>query len=227
MKTCSKCKIEKSYENFHKHKISKDGHHSKCKVCRSLHSKQYNELNKEKRKKYNELNQERIKEFNKKYYQYNKEILKKKSIENYYLNIEDKKDYREKSKERIKEWNKLNRENRRKKYKIKRNTDHLFKFRHNVRSLIGGSFKRGTNQFSKKAKTETILGCTIEEFRLYIESKFKDGMTLSNHGKWHLDHIIPLASATTEEEIIKLNHYTNFQPLWAEENIRKGNRLDY
>jgi hypothetical protein len=50
-------------------------------------------------------------------------------------------------------------------------------------------------------------------------------MTLENHGEWHLDHIIPLASATTEEEIIKLNHYTNFQPLWAEENLSKGDRI--
>ena len=52
-------------------------------------------------------------------------------------------------------------------------------------------------------------------------------MSFDNYGKWHLDHIYPVSLANTEEEIIKLNHYTNFQPLWAEENIRKRNRLDY
>jgi hypothetical protein len=61
----------------------------------------------------------------------------------------------------------------------------------------------------------------MKEFILHIESKLKNGMSLDNHGKWHLDHIIPLATAKTVEEIIKLNHYTNFQPLWAEENLSK------
>ena len=50
-------------------------------------------------------------------------------------------------------------------------------------------------------------------------------MSWDNRIEWHLDHIIPISLATTEEEIIKLNHYTNFQPLWAEENIRKGNKV--
>jgi hypothetical protein len=103
--------------------------------------------------------------------------------------------------------------------------DHIYKFKGNVRTLIKNSFKRGTNQFSKNAKTENILGCTIEEFRIYMYSKFKNGMSFENHGKWHLDHIIPLSKAKTEEEIIKLNHYTNFQPLWAIDNIRKGNKI--
>lgn len=103
-------------------------------------------------------------------------------------------------------------------------TDDIFKFRHNIRSLIRGSFKRGNNQFRKSAKTEAILGCTIEEFRNYIQLKFKEEMSFDNYGKWHLDHIYPISLAESEEEIIKLNHYTNFQPLWAKENIIKGNK---
>ena len=103
--------------------------------------------------------------------------------------------------------------------------DPIFKFKSNVRSLIGGSFKRGKNQFKKNTKTEQILGCTIEEFRIYIESKFTEDMCFENHGEWHLDHIIPLASANTEEEIIRLNHYTNFQPLWAEDNFKKSDKI--
>lgn len=108
------------------------------------------------------------------------------------------------------------------KQKVK--TCNVFRFKSNVRQLVSSSFKRGTNKFKKNAKTETILGCTIEEFRLYIESKFTYGMTLENYGKWHLDHIKPLALAKTEEEIVILNHYTNFQPLWAADNIAKGSK---
>ena len=50
-------------------------------------------------------------------------------------------------------------------------------------------------------------------------------MSWDNHGEWHLDHIIPMASATNEKEVIKLNHYTNFQPLWAEENLQKSDKI--
>jgi hypothetical protein len=111
-------------------------------------------------------------------------------------------------------------------YQRKRNKeDKVFRFRNSLRQLIYTSFKRGSFNYKKKTKTEFILGCTILEFRNYIESKFTKGMNFENHGEWHLDHIIPLASATTEEEIINLNHYTNFQPLWAEDNRSKGKKI--
>jgi len=50
-------------------------------------------------------------------------------------------------------------------------------------------------------------------------------MTLDNQGKWHLDHIIPLATTKTEKDVIRLNHYTNFQPLWAKDNLSKGYKI--
>lgn len=106
--------------------------------------------------------------------------------------------------------------------KNRKEKDEVFRFNCNIRSNIYSAFKRGKNQFNKNANTEFILGCTIEYFTNYIQSKFTKGMTLKNHGEWHLDHIIPLASANTEEDIIKLNHYTNFQPLWAFDNLSKG-----
>ena len=81
--------------------------------------------------------------------------------------------------------------------------------------------------YVKSKKTEELLGCTWDEARKYIESKFKDGMTWNNHGLhgWHIDHIIPLNSAKTKEEIEKLFHYTNLQPLWAKENLSKGDSI--
>lgn len=60
---------------------------------------------------------------------------------------------------------------------------------------------------------------------MYIESKFKEGMSWENHGKWHIDHIKPLGNAKTEKELKKLFHYTNVQPLWAKENQKKGNKI--
>jgi len=80
--------------------------------------------------------------------------------------------------------------------------------------------------YTKKSKTYEILGCTFEEFKLHIESQFTNKMSWDNRSEWHLDHIIPISSAKTEEEVIKLNHYTNFQPLWAIDNLRKGNKIN-
>jgi hypothetical protein len=191
MKTCSKCKIEKNFEEFVKHKSSKDGFFNQCKVCK---------------KEYNIKNKEKISETVKKYYQLNKDKIKKYQLNN---NI--------RIKEYKKQYNKEYQSNRKK-------IDPIFKFNYNTRSLIRRSFKRGNNQFSKNAKSQYILGCTIEEFKSYIESKFTEGMNFENYGKWHLDHIKPIKLATTEEDIIKLNHYTNFQPLWAFDNLSKGSK---
>jgi hypothetical protein len=109
------------------------------------------------------------------------------------------------------------------KKKNKRNNDAVYKIRCNISTLIqNGIRNRG---FSKKTKTSKILGCDYDFFKKYIEDKFKEGMTWENRSEWSLDHIIPVSLAKTEEELIKLNHYTNFQPLWKIENIKKGNKL--
>jgi len=67
-----------------------------------------------------------------------------------------------------------------------------------------------------------LIGCSKEELKWHLEKQFKPGMTWDNYGKWHVDHIIPLYTAKTEQEVYKLYHYTNLQPLWAEENLRKN-----
>ena len=70
-----------------------------------------------------------------------------------------------------------------------------------------------------------MLGCSWEELKTHIENQFTEGMSWDRLSEIHIDHIIPLASATTEEDLIKLAHYTNLQPLWAKDNISKGCRF--
>ena len=81
------------------------------------------------------------------------------------------------------------------------------------------------NKISKKNKTFDIVGCNPIFLKEYIESKFTNGMSWDNRHMWHIDHIIPLSSAKTEEEIYKLCHYTNLQPLWIKENLSKGSKI--
>jgi len=104
--------------------------------------------------------------------------------------------------------------------------DPIFKLKCNTRSLIYNSFRRGINKTFKKSKrTEELLGCTLNEFIEYIKSQFSTGMTLENYGTWHIDHKYPLSKAKTIEEINKLNHYTNLQPLWAKDNRLKSDKI--
>lgn len=104
-------------------------------------------------------------------------------------------------------------------------TDPIFKIKSNTRSLLYNAFKRACKgKYNKSLPTETMLCCSMDFFIKYIESKFLHGMTLSNYGLWHLDHIKPLANCNNLEDIIKYNHYTNFQPLLAKDNIRKSNK---
>lgn len=111
-------------------------------------------------------------------------------------------------------------------YKIKRlKTDKFFLFKKRVRSLVTQSLKN--HGYSKKSKTCEIIGCSFEDFKLHIEKQFQEGMSWENRHLWHIDHRVPLASANTEEEIIKLNHFTNLQPMWAEDNLKKGAREEY
>jgi hypothetical protein len=92
-----------------------------------------------------------------------------------------------------------------------------------VRNRIGFYLKKNT--VTKRNNTFKIVGCTPQELKIYLEQKFIDNMSWENQGKWHIDHIIPLSSAKTEEELYNLCHFTNLQPMWAEENLRKGSKI--
>ena len=228
MKKCSKCKIEKELIDFNKNKSHKDGCQNHCKICIKEYKIQNKEINKEYKKQYylknKEKNKERDNERSKQYYLKNKEIIKKKNqikTKQYYLNNSDT------INENYRKWYIENKEKRIQyilQYQKKRRlNDNLFRLKCNIITSIGKSFRR--KGYSKKSRTHQILGCTFEDFKEHLEKQFIEGMSWDNIGKWHLDHIYPVSLAKDEEELIRLNHYTNFQPLWASDNFKKGNKI--
>ena len=108
--------------------------------------------------------------------------------------------------------------------KKRKSNDPLYKLMISIRSSISNNFKCGG--FKKSKRTEEILGCSFEEFKIHLESKFENWMNWDNKGLyngefdfgWDIDHIKPLNTACCEEDLIKLNHYTNLQPLCSKIN---------
>ncbi len=107
--------------------------------------------------------------------------------------------------------------------KKKRAEDPNYKLKAYCRFRIWSALKG----LQKSKRTMKLLGCTIDELWTYLESKFTEGMTKENHGKWHVDHIIPCASfdLSDPEQQEKCFHYTNLQPLWAIDNMKKHTKF--
>ena len=149
---------------------------------------------------------ERIKEYQKKYREENK--LKHKELNRlWYVKNKDK------VKEQVKNYQKL-----------RKSKDPVFKLKANIRTMVNNLLKnRG---FTKQSNTFSIVGCSYGEFVLHIEKQFLPWMDWDNYGKyngtegfgWDLDHITPMATAKTEEDVIRLNHYTNLRPLCSKIN---------
>ena len=220
-KICSKCKEEKDYNLFGVDKKRKDGLRLHCNDCRKLESKIYREKNPEKRKKtiseYYNNNKETIKEKGLNYKILNHDKLKETKNKSYHKN-------KEKHKERIKEYRKNNKIRRAQYQKKLLENNIIYKISQLCRSRIY-HFLIKTN-ITKKNKTFDIVGCSPEFLKEYLEQKFTEGMSWELMGRHiHIDHIVPLSSANTEEEIYKLCHYTNLQPLWAEDNLKKGSKI--
>jgi hypothetical protein len=142
-----------------------------------------------------------------------------------------KKEYREKNKNILNEKKKIyyiNNKDKIRTYKKKwetdkRKSDILFKLKQVLRHRIYIYLKR--KEKNKKFKSIELLGCSSSFLKEHIEKQFQLNMTWDNYGDWHIDHIIPLNSANSEEELFKLCHYTNLQPLWAYDNLSKGCRI--
>ena len=107
--------------------------------------------------------------------------------------------------------------------KSRYNSEPLFAMMSRLRARVRIFLK--SNDYTRSSTTKEIIGCEVEELKTHIESKFVNGMSWDNRGQWHIDHIVPLASAKSLDEVIKLCHYTNLQPLWAKDNLSKGCKL--
>ena len=167
--------------------------------------KTWRENNKDNSKKYREKNPDYVKNYYKK--NKNKMIL---SVKKHY--DKNKESILKKVRVRSKEYNK----NRLKE-------DSLFHMCYLVRSRVRNFLK--SKKMNKNNKTFDIVGCSPKFLKTYLENQFVNGMSWENKNEWHIDHIIPLSSAKNEEEIYKLCHYTNLQPLWAEDNLKKSNKI--
>lgn len=171
-----------------------------------------------------------------------KEYMRKYRINNKDVISNKRKEWREKNREKLlsnlKEWRENNTEHikeykvkYREIYKSRRNeleknryiTDIKYCLGRRLRASLSSALKR--KGYGKKSSLNSVIGCDWDFLKEYIESKFIDGMNWENRSEWHIDHIIPLSSAKDDDEIYKLNHYTNLQPLWAKDNIKKSNKI--
>jgi hypothetical protein len=212
IKKCNKCNIEKDFTNFAKCNKCKDGVNSICKLCRKEHRKIYHEQNREniknKQKEYYWENRDKRLLNYKKWYEKNREYVISYSTERQNNNRESV--------------NEVRKIRHHKKYK----TDILYKLKINVRNRVKSFLKVRTLKKTTNSCYD-LVGCTVEQLKNYIEKQFTEGMSWDNHNHtgWHIDHIIPLSSAKTDEEVFRLCHYTNLQPLWAKDNYKKGKKI--
>ncbi len=247
VKKCRLCQKEKSLSDFSFRKDS-GKYRNECKECCNLRSRIYRSNNidriRELNRKYRELHLDKLRdystdyqqrhleqfrEYNKKYRDNYTDTQKEKANLRSRLYIERQKDnpiYREKRKQ----WNRESSLRRRKKittYETDRKKyDPIFKLKKQVRNEVRESFKR--RGFRKSKHTESIVGCNLDFLYDYLMSTFinRYGRELQNGEDVHIDHITPPATATTENEVLKLCHYKNLQLLTAEDNLTKGSLED-
>lgn len=203
MKTCKQCNLDKEISEYSKCGSYKDQiyYRPECKECTRKYLS--SDVGKAAQEKYrNSPNGKLVKQA---YRQTEKYIIKRKEYDKIRALTPEKK------LQQIQ-------------YKQKRfNSDPIYKLGLYMRNRIGNCLKR--NKWRKDNRTVTYIGCDFAYLKQIIESKFTEGMSWDNYGKWHIDHVIPLSSAKTPDELYNLCHYTNLQPLWAADNIKKSNHI--
>jgi hypothetical protein len=212
-KFCPKCKRDLPLDMYYSDKSTKTGLSCYCRECKLEYAKSRVPATREQRRAYK-----------KKYWEENKHRF-----------VEQRKQYREEHREDMKRWHQQNYAKNRDKiiadgyeHKKKRlKTDTIYKYKEQIRHFVWLGFHR--RGFQKSATTEQIVGCTAEELKAYLNETFYKNYGYEYNGtdKVHIDHIIPLATAKTQEEVAKLYHYTNLQLLKAEHNQMKSDKLDF
>jgi hypothetical protein len=198
IKKCSKCNSTLEQSMFHKSKSNKDGLYCWCKPCYSAYIKI---------KRSEKFESEKIKARQAEWYSKNRERVIRQQI-----------DYANKNKHKVSEYKKSW-------IKNKMSNDDLYRFSIMTRCLISNSIRR--RGYTKRSRSCVILGCSWSEFSNHIESMFSIGMSWANHGDWEIDHIIPISSAESECDVIRLNHFTNLRPLWKRDNRAKGAKMEH
>lgn len=205
-KTCNKCNSEKSTSEFYVNNRNKDKLEATCKDCTKAKNKQNRDKLREAQRKWREKNPdymknygktEKIKEYRKQYYQEHKEEEIKRTLERRKNNPEkykeERKRYIENNKEKVNKYHSSWKKEKREKdvtYKIKENISR--RIRYELNTLLKGK---------KTNRTFEYLGCSIDELKTYLESKFEDNFTWENYGDvWHIDHIIPCSSWSLSDE---------------------------
>lgn len=159
-------------------------------------------------------NPEMRKQWAKNSYLKNKEKISKQHKEYYQANKEAAKIY-------AAAWYQKNKDLRNKQEYERYHNNPVNKISRALRSVVRNAFKRIRK--NKPANTEKLMGCSWIEAKKHFEALFAEGMCWENYGKWHIDHIRP-CSSFTEENMHLMNHISNLQPLWAEDNIKKSNK---
>jgi hypothetical protein len=218
-KKCSKCQEFKELDKFHNLKSSKDGKKGLCKLCTKLDTNTYYSANKD--AILSRIDRDKAKANSKAFYKANKELV----LDNLAIAYESNPD---KFKLKSKEYYKKNQDKvqlKQSEYqRSKRRSNPIYRAACNIRWRTTAAFKG--KGFTKNGSSKELVGLEFDELITYLGSLMTEGMTIEKLGKEiHIDHIIPLDSAKTEEELIKLCHYTNLQPLWAKDNLIKSNKI--
>lgn len=153
---------------------------------------------------------------NKRYYEANKADMNRKRTERRKDNpAQDEYDrqYREANKDHLNELQKV-------RYHKKKH-DPVYAMSIRARNRVRRALKE-----NKDRESDFYLGCSYHDLAKHLEGQFVEGMSWENMGKWHIDHVVPIASASTLEELYPLLHFTNLQPLWAKDNLSKGKKQE-
>ena len=196
-KTCCRCKNWRPLTNYGKLTSHWDGLRNDCKAC----LKEYRDR---------EGGKAEMTEYNKKYW-----------VETKDAQTERHRQWREANRGH---YNEYMRTYKRSWDKHQRETNPRFKITKNMRNRLYAAVK--AQGADKSARTFELVGCTSEELMAYLEGQFTEGMTWDNYGEWHVDHIKPCAlfDMLLAEQQEACFHYTNLQPLWGPDNLRKGAR---